>query len=151
MADNLKKSQQNLNKNKKKRGTRLTSTCPCLIPQLIQNPENTKKWKPIDKLFDYIPQAMMGPILASLLGGQDKTDVVSLAKQAGNVSDSHLATCHWPKWLIHWLPDWRFHFFLSNESFNPKVLPVGLGVRKNSKTKNPANHHSNFGIVFFFN
>ena len=31
-------------------------------------------------------QAMMGPILASLLGGQEKADVAGLAKQAGNVS-----------------------------------------------------------------
>jgi hypothetical protein len=30
-------------------------------------------------------QAMMGPILASLLGGQEKADVAGLAKQAGNL------------------------------------------------------------------
>jgi len=32
-----------------------------------------------------IAQAMMGPILASLLGGQEKADVAGLAKQAGNL------------------------------------------------------------------
>lgn len=30
-------------------------------------------------------QAMLGPLLASFLGGQDKADVASLAKQAGNL------------------------------------------------------------------
>lgn len=31
---------------------------------------------------------MLGPLLASFLGGQDKADVASLAKQAGNVGDN---------------------------------------------------------------
>lgn len=31
-------------------------------------------------------QGLLGPLLASFMGGQDKADVASLAKQAGNVS-----------------------------------------------------------------
>lgn len=31
-------------------------------------------------------QGLLGPLLASFIGGSDKADVASLAKQAGNVS-----------------------------------------------------------------